>query len=123
MTTVHVNGLIYHAVDRGAGPSLVLLHGFTGSSASWDDVMTRLADQQRVVAVDLIGHGASAAPGDLSRYVFDPVIDDLAALLRQLRIGPATWLGYSMGGRLALGFALRNPDRLESDSGERYARN
>ena len=114
MPAVRVNGLDYHVAIQGDGPPLVLLHGFTGSSHSWAGISDDLAGQHRVIAVDLIGHGASAAPDDPDRYAFGAVVDDLAALSRELDLAPATWLGYSMGGRLALALAVRWPE-LVSD--------
>jgi 2-succinyl-6-hydroxy-2,4-cyclohexadiene-1-carboxylate synthase len=108
MPTVEANGLAFHVAERGAGEPLVLLHGFTGSSASWWPVADRLAECHRVLAIDLIGHGQSSAPGDPSRYSFELALDDLSAVARHLQIAPATWLGYSMGGRLALGLTLRD---------------
>jgi 2-succinyl-6-hydroxy-2,4-cyclohexadiene-1-carboxylate synthase len=110
MTAVVSNGVRFHFTDRGHGNPLVLLHGFTGSSASWWPVIDQLAARHRVIAVDLIGHGRSEAPAEAARYAFDLALDDLAAIADHLGIVPATWLGYSMGGRLALGLALRHPE-------------
>jgi 2-succinyl-6-hydroxy-2,4-cyclohexadiene-1-carboxylate synthase len=87
----------------------------------------------RTVAVDLIGHGASDAPSDPDRYRVERCIEDLLAVLDALEISQAAVLGYSMGGRVALRFALAAPERvsalvLESaspgieDAGERAAR-
>ncbi len=87
----------------------------------------------RVIAIDLIGHGASSAPQDQSRYGFERALDDLAEVMHQLGLARAAWLGYSMGGRLALGLALCHPNRVSSlilesatpgiqDEGERLQR-
>jgi 2-succinyl-6-hydroxy-2,4-cyclohexadiene-1-carboxylate synthase len=110
MSSVVSNGVRFHFTDRGHGNPLVLLHGFTGSSASWWPVIDQLAARHRVIAVDLIGHGRPEAPAEAARYAFDLALDDLAAIADHLGIVPATWLGYSMGGRLALGLALRHPE-------------
>ncbi len=98
---------------RGQGVPLVLLHGFTGSAAQWGDVLDGLAARYDVYAVDLVGHGLSDAPHDAVRYGFEACIDDLARLLDALGLGRVHVLGYSMGGRLALGFALRQRDRVD----------
>lgn len=114
MTVVRAHGVDFNVVDHGNGPPLVLLHGFTGSSGSWWRVGHDLARHHRVIAIDLIGHGATSAPRDPSRYGFEHALDDLAEVISQLSLARAAWLGYSMGGRLALGLALRHPNRVSS---------
>jgi 2-succinyl-6-hydroxy-2,4-cyclohexadiene-1-carboxylate synthase len=114
MSVVCANGSDFHVEDHGNGSPLVLLHGFIGSAASWSSVSRDLAGGHRVVAIDLIGHGASSAPVDPSRYAFEQALHDLAEVTAQLGIARASWLGYSMGGRLALGMALDYPDRVSS---------
>jgi 2-succinyl-6-hydroxy-2,4-cyclohexadiene-1-carboxylate synthase len=114
MSVVRANGIDFHVEDQGNGPPLVLLHGFTGNAASWALVSRDLAADHRVIAIDLIGHGASSAPVDPSRYTFEQALPDLAEVTSQLGIGRAAWLGYSLGGRLALGMTLDYPDRVSS---------
>ena len=114
MPVARANDVDFFFEEWGNGPSLVLLHGFTGSSESWSDVGGELAKDRRVIAIDLIGHGRSSAPRDVSHYAFERAVNDLAAIADQLGLGRATWLGYSMGGRLALGLALRHPGRVSS---------
>ncbi len=114
---ISVRGVTYSGRRWGAaqGPPVVLLHGFTGSSASWDDVAPALAQAgYRVWAPDLLGHGHTDAPDDPRRYTMDQVAADLVALLQHRELGlggePAHLLGYSMGGRLALYLALHRPE-------------
>ena len=114
MSIVRVNGIDFHVEDHGSGTPLVLLHGFTGSSASWSPLIRDLAGLRRVIAIDIIGHGASSAPEDPSHYVFEQALHDLAEVTAQLGIARAAWLGYSMGGRLALGMAVDHPERVSS---------
>src|ERR1035437_7143846 len=94
------------AVMMGSMPeSLVLLHGFTQTGASWDGVAAELAERYRPLAPDLRGHGSAsnAVPVDLGA-----VLGDIAALAP-----PAfTVVGYSMGGRIALHLALAIPQRI-----------
>src|SRR5262249_56438286 len=100
-----------HAELYGAGPALVLLHGFTGSVATWEPARAFLAARHRVVAIDLPGHGRSPAPlesGGLPR-----VAEQLVETLDGLGIEHASWLGYSLGGRAALHLPVAHPQRLD----------
>jgi 2-succinyl-6-hydroxy-2,4-cyclohexadiene-1-carboxylate synthase len=114
MSVVRANGIDFHVEDDGSGTPLVLLHGFTGSAASWSSVSRDLASLHRVIAIDIIGHGASSAPADPTHYAFEQALHDLAEVTAQLGINRAAWLGYSMGGRLALGMGIRHPDRVSA---------
>ena len=106
--------LLLHVVESGKGPTLVLLHGFTGSSETWNYLRPSLDSFYRVIAVDLPGHGRSSSPESASRYSHDRFADDLAAVLDSLDIDRAAVLGYSMGGRAALRFAIAHPSRISA---------
>ncbi len=111
MSRLTVNAIQLNVEVNGQGPCLLLLHGFTGSAATW----TPFADACpgfTTVAVDLPGHGASYSPDQPDRYRMEHCLEDLIALLDRLGIGQAAVLGYSMGGRVALRLALNAPDRL-----------
>ncbi len=104
-----VHGVTLHVELRGAAdsaaPTLALLHGFTGSAAGWGAHLdTFAAAGLRVIAFDLLGHGASSAPDAPQRYSMARCQEDVCAALGMLGVGPgdAILLGYSMGGRLAL---------------------
>src|SRR5829696_5364509 len=114
MSGVRANGIDFHVEDQGNGPPLVLLRGFTGRAASLAGVSRGLATDHRVITIDLIGHGASSAPVDPSRYTFEQALRDLAEVTAQLGIARAAWLGYSLGGRLALGMTIDHPARVSS---------
>jgi 2-succinyl-6-hydroxy-2,4-cyclohexadiene-1-carboxylate synthase len=109
---VDLNGLDFHVEIEGHGPPLVLLHGFTGSVRAWDALRADLAADAMFIAVDLIGHGESAKPADPARYTFEWATRDLLALLDALNLERVDLLGYSMGGRLALHFAVNAPERV-----------
>lgn len=96
----------------GEGPPLVLLHGFTGSGAEWDELVPRLVGLREVLAVDLIGHGRSPAPADPAAYTMERCVADLLALLDGLGVAQTDLLGYSMGGRVALQLAAAAPERV-----------
>src|SRR5207245_9381745 len=112
-TLVQVNGIRLGVEQRGGstmnrdtcGPTLVMLHGFTGSAAGWGLHLDTLAAYGlRVIAFDLPGHGQSDAPKDPRRYSIEHCRQDILAALQQLGVskGEAILLGYSMGGRIAL---------------------
>jgi 2-succinyl-6-hydroxy-2,4-cyclohexadiene-1-carboxylate synthase len=90
---------------RADQQTLVLLHGFTGSSANWVNLFPRLeASSCQIVALDMLGHGQSDAPADPDRYAIEHCQADILAALEILgvRKNTAILLGYSMGGRIAL---------------------
>ncbi|MGQ9907727.1 MAG: 2-succinyl-6-hydroxy-2,4-cyclohexadiene-1-carboxylate synthase [Candidatus Flexifilum sp.] len=110
-----IDGLRYHYREQGSGPAIVLLHGFTGSSASWEAVSERLADAGwRVIAPDLPGHGETAGSWDAQRYRIERTAADLIALTGGLGVAQFALLGYSMGGRLALYTALTYPEHVRA---------
>ena len=115
MTTRYVSlGEVRLAVEeRGEGPPLVILHGFTGSGRAMEGVTRALESEFRTLSVDLIGHGRSDRPRDLAPYRMAAAVDQLRGLLERRGVARARWLGYSMGGRTALAFAVAHPDKVE----------
>src|SRR5579884_991738 len=106
---LHVNGVRLgfelREADKANAPTLVLLHGFTGSAAGWGDCLDSFAAcGLRVLALDMLGHGQSDAPEDPARYSMEHCRHDILTGLEVLgvRKGEAILLGYSMGGRIAL---------------------
>ena len=114
MPRFDVDGLELHAEVAGAGPPLVLLHGFTGSADTWAGLMATLGADYTVIAPDLIGHGRSDAPEGVERYRMPRALADLVALVRRLGHERAAWLGYSLGGRTALQVVVHHPDAVEA---------
>src|SRR5436190_22063035 len=91
----------------GRGPLVVLIHGITGNSQQWDEVMPLLAERYSVVAPDLLGHGRSAKPrGDYSLGAYAVSLRDLLIALGHRR---ATVVGPSLGGGIAMQFAYEYP--------------
>ena len=113
MKHVSVDGLDFQVDVQGAGPPLVLLHGFTGTLSTWAAFVAAV-DGFTTIAIDLIGHGGTAAPGAVERYRMDRAVDDLVAVVRALGHDRATWAGYSLGGRTALQVAVRHPDAVSA---------
>lgn len=127
------DGLHLHVVSSGHGAPVLMLHGFTGSSETWAPLREALGARFATLAVDLPGHGRSGAPEDPGRYALGRLAGDIARVLDAFGVERAAVLGYSLGARAALRFALDHPARvaalvLESvspgivDPGERAAR-
>jgi pimeloyl-ACP methyl ester carboxylesterase len=110
--TIRTNSLSLHGrdvsfVEAGSGPLLLLVHGMAGSNESWSPVIEPLARTHTVIAVDLPGHGSSEPGGG------DYSIGSLAAGLRDLLFAPATLVGHSLGGGIAMQFAYQFPEASE----------
>jgi pimeloyl-ACP methyl ester carboxylesterase len=91
----------------GEGPVVLLIHGITGNSEQWGQVIPLLAERYTVVAPDLLGHGQSAKPrGDYSLGAFAVGVRDLLIALGHRR---ATVVGHSLGGGIAMQFAYEYP--------------
>ena len=90
-------------------PTILLIHGFAGDSTVWAPFRERLRAVGDTVAVDLIGHGRSPCPIEPERYRIEACLDDLERMLERRASPPAWWVGYSMGGRLALTAAVNKP--------------
>ena len=108
---LELHGHRYRYRIGGEGPAIVLIHGITGSSETWGEVLPLLACDYTVLAPDLLGHGDSAKPrGDYSLGAYASGIRDLALALD---IGAATFVGHSLGGGVAMQFAYQFPERCE----------
>ena len=95
----------------GQGPLLILIHGITNSSASWEPILALLERDFTVIAPDLLGHGDSAKPrGDYSLGSFASLLRDFMLALGHDR---ATIAGHSLGGGIAMQMAYQFPERVE----------
>lgn len=96
----------YGPVDT-TPPPVILIHGFTDSSACWPGVVEHLAETRLVITIDLRGHG-NADP--LITPISIPTLaDDLAQIVRKVAQRPAVLIGHSLGAVIALDFAVRAP--------------
>jgi pimeloyl-ACP methyl ester carboxylesterase len=106
-TKIHGHRVAYRLAGDGA--PIILIHGITASSQMWEPVAERLAANHTVLVPDLLGHGQSAKPrGDYSMGAFASGIRDLAL---SLELEPATVVGHSLGGGVAMQFAYQFPER------------
>ena len=100
------DGSLYYET-AGTGEALVLCHAGFVDSRMWDDQWAALAERYRVVRFDMRGYGRSAPPsGPICRR------DDLLLVLERLGIERATLVGCSLGGEIALDFALEHPEMV-----------
>ena len=101
--------------DAGSGErAFVLVHGFTGSRDDFREHVPELARLGRTIAPDLRGHGGSTNSGRAEDYTLDGLVADLEAAFTSLGLARADLLGHSLGGMVALRFALAHPDRVAS---------
>jgi 2-succinyl-6-hydroxy-2,4-cyclohexadiene-1-carboxylate synthase len=116
MSPVRDQGSTIRLLEIGsAGESvpILLLHGFTGSARAWGAALLgALSAGRQVLAVDLPGHGETPAWSDPEGNGIEAVAEALAGALDQRGIDRADWVGYSMGGRVALAAAVAAPERV-----------
>ena len=108
-----IGGCRFYYEITGEGPPLVLVHGTGADCQSFEDVVPILSQQFRVYTYDMRGHGKTVRlSGDpLSDDVW---ADDLAALMMHLDLASAAISGWSLGGLIAMNFALRYPRMTSS---------
>jgi pimeloyl-ACP methyl ester carboxylesterase len=108
--SLHDHRLSYRSAGDD-GPTVLLLHGLASSSASWEQTLRRLGTDHRVIAPDMLGHGASEKPpGDYSLGAFASLVRDL---LVALDIESATVVGHSLGGGVAMQFLYQYPQFVQ----------
>ena len=106
------HGLGLHVLEWSReGVPLVLLHGVGNEAHLWDDFVPSVAPHYRVIALDQRGHGDSDWDPE-GRYDADSMTEDLEAVLEAMDVDRFVLVGFSMGGRVAMSFAGRHPDRL-----------
>lgn len=98
-----------HSRVYGTGEPLVILHGLFGSGRNWASLAKRFADHYQVVTVDLRNHGDSPHAATMT---YPEMAADLRVTLDDVGIDRARLLGHSMGGKTAMWFALRWPERV-----------
>ena len=93
--------------------NLFFLHGFTGSANDWKKTSQLIDNRFNKIAVDLIGHGKSDSPKEIDKYSASSINSQLLYIINQFAKEKVILLGYSMGGRAALSFAINHPDRIK----------
>lgn len=113
---VDVDGVRIHAVRGGAGPPVLLLHGFPQSHVMWRRIAPELAREHTVVAADLRGYGDSDRPdagADHAGYAFRAMAADQVGLMAAFGFDRFTVIGHDRGARVTHRMALDHPDRVE----------
>ena len=108
MTYADVNGIKLYYEIHGTGRPLILLHGGLGAIEMFGPNLAALAKGRQVIGVDLQGHGRTA---DIDRPIRTELMaDDIAALIKHLKLERPDIMGYSLGGGVAVHLAIRHPE-------------
>ena len=97
--------------DSGKGNSVVLLHGFLENNTMWDAVVEEVSKRNRVICIDLLGHGKTGCIGYI--HSMEEMAEAVKAVLQELKIRRAIFVGHSMGGYVALAFAEKYPKNVK----------
>jgi len=109
---VKVRDISYFVEIVGDGFPLVLLHGFTGDRTTWNSFVKQWSHSRKCICIDIIGHGKTDSPENSNRYEIQSVVQDINSIIENLKLDVVDVLGYSMGGRLALSFAMEFPEKV-----------
>ncbi len=104
-------GINLFYTDDGVGSPIVLLHGFLENSNMWLPFIPSLSKKNRVICIDLLGHGKTGCLGYI--HTMELMAEIVEAVLSHLKIKKATLIGHSMGGYVALAFAEKYPNKTE----------
>ena len=113
MTSIRDLNVHYQIFNPQAEKTLVFLHGFTGSTKTWDEVIESFEETYRIITIDLMGHGLTDAPYIVQRYSMEEQVELLHNFFEARRIPSFTLIGYSMGGRVALAFTMKYAEMVE----------
>ncbi len=111
--SAYVNGVRLHYVTQGAGPLLILLHGFPEFWYSWRYQIPALAKHFTVVAPDMRGYNESDKPSGVAHYHIDRLTGDVQGLIRAFHEERAVIVGHDWGGGVAWSFAANYPHLTE----------
>lgn len=105
------NTKIYYT-DHGKGAAVVLLHGFLENSSMWKDIIPQLLKKNRVITIDLLGHGKTNCIGYI--HTMEEMAQSVNSVLKALRLRRVQFVGHSMGGYVALAFAELYPKKVKA---------
>ena len=110
MKTTHFKNTKISYTDQGKGNAVILLHGFLENSTMWDYLVPVLAKKNRVICIDLLGHGQTDCLGYI--HSIEDMADAVHQVISELKIRKAIIVGHSMGGYVALAFAELYPEMM-----------
>ena len=93
--------------------NVLFIHGFTGSSYDWEQIIQILPEKFNYYTIDLIGHGNSESPSDSALYSADSIVNQLKEFISKFFNETIILIGYSMGGRAALSYSVKYPETVE----------
>ncbi len=108
---LNYKGISVFYSDIGKGRSIVLLHGFLENSSMWKKISPKLAKKNRVICIDLLGHGNTGCTGYV--HTMEEMANAVGMVLKHLRVKRSIFVGHSLGGYVALAFAEKQPDALK----------
>jgi len=112
---VETNGIRMHVAECGAGPTVILCHGFPESWYSWRHQLHALAEAGfRAVAPDMRGYGQTDCPTAIEQYTLLHLVGDVVGLLDALSAATAVIIGHDWGAPVAWHAALLRPDRFRA---------
>lgn len=105
-------GISIHYEVVGIGDPMVLLHGFLENSTMWKNLLPTLSVSNKVITIDLLGHGNTACIGYV--HTMEMMAEAVDAVLEHLKIKEANFIGHSMGGYVALAYLELFPKKVKS---------
>lgn len=108
---VNYKNIRVHFSSEGKGSAVVLIHGFLENSTMWKDIVHILAKKNRVITIDLLGHGETDCLGYV--HTMEEQAKMIKAVLNHLKLRKFTLIGHSMGGYIALAFADLFPKTIK----------
>ncbi|HKO71384.1 MAG TPA: alpha/beta fold hydrolase [Bradyrhizobium sp.] len=114
MPKIDRDGVKIHYEVHGSGPTLLLTHGYSSTSAMWKGQIEALSKDHKLVLWDMRGHGQSDYPDDPAAYSEALTVADIAALLDQVGAASAIIGGLSLGGYMSLAFYRAHPERVRA---------
>lgn len=112
--SIQVGGMSFGYVDVGSGPPVILVHGSMSDYREWSAQMEALAKDHRVIAYSRRYHWPNSPPGKDADASVARQAEDLAAILKSLKLVPATIVGHSYGGTIALSLAVQHPELVRT---------
>jgi 2-succinyl-6-hydroxy-2,4-cyclohexadiene-1-carboxylate synthase len=109
--SVNINFEYFNSFDRKRN-TILMLHGFTGSLDDWREIHSSLNPNFNYIGIDLVGHGRSDSSISVDKYRLQALSKQINDILNKLSIEQVIILGYSMGGRAALSFAINYPNKI-----------